>query len=184
MMSSHLYYLTTVSSSAQTGQMSCFISYKGSNDLSLFNIFSASMIDSTKKGVPGVFSRNLITAFNDGPVTFHPSGNLIAYSRNIDIKIRTKNLFDMNNNLGIYFAELIDGEWTNVKPFSFNDTTYSNTTPWFSPDGQFLYYASNMPGGVGGTDIYRSELVNGIGENRKISDRINSAGNEGYRYQC
>src|SRR5665648_1038354 len=75
------------------------ITYKGKNNFGLFNIFTVSLSDSSGKSLPEVFSRNLITPYNDGPVTFDTSGSLIAYSRNVDIKTTTKNIFDTDNNI-------------------------------------------------------------------------------------
>lgn len=59
------------------------------------------------------------------------------------------------NRLEIYFAEKQDGTWSNIKPFVFNKVKeYSVGHPALSPDGKILYFASDMPGGMGATDIY------------------------------
>ncbi|MDX2414514.1 MAG: PKD domain-containing protein, partial [Bacteroidales bacterium] len=160
-----------------------FLTYTGMNNKGLFNIFSINFSDSVTMNSPEVFSRNLITPYNDGPASFDSSGTFMAYSRNIDIKSRTKNIFDLNNNLGIYFASLQDGEWTDIEAFVFNDSTYSNTTPWLTGDGRHLYFASNMPGGMGGSDIYRSEKSEtGWGKPENLGANINTKGNEVYPF--
>jgi len=147
----------------------------------LFNIFSIQKQDSSNSYKPELFSSNLISPYNDGPVTFDTSGNTIVYSRNVDIKSITKEIFDRNNNLGLYIATLDKGEWTNIKPFRYNNEKYSTTTPWLSPDGKYLYFASDMPGGYGGTDLYRSEYVNeDWTEPENLGEIINTKGNELY----
>src|SRR5450759_4604105 len=79
------------------------------NKKGLFNIFSIQKQDSSNNYNPEQFSRNIISPYNDGPVTFDTSGNTIVYSRNVDIKSRTKEIFDRNNNLGLYIATLDKG---------------------------------------------------------------------------
>ncbi len=159
------------------------ISYRNNKNMSLFNIFKVDKnADASNEGAE-VFSKNLITPFNDGPVSFNQEGNLIVFSRNIDSDAKVKNIFDINNNLGLFFAELIEGDWTNIVDFKYNDIKYSITTPCFSPDGKTLYYGSDMPGGFGGTDLYSSKLVNGEwSEPENLGSVINTKGNEVYPF--
>ncbi len=63
--------------------------------------------------------------------------------------------------LRLFFAELKKGTWQITGEFPFNNKDYSITDPAISPDGMLLYFASDMPGGKGGKDIYRSEKKNG-----------------------
>ena len=59
-----------------------------------------------------------------------------------------RNISDTSNKLGIYSAELINGIWTNIKPFTFNNPLYSFCTPALTPDGERIYFSSDMPGGM------------------------------------
>ncbi|MCK4748770.1 MAG: PD40 domain-containing protein, partial [Bacteroidales bacterium] len=141
------------------------------------------LVDTNEYTPPEIFSHNLVTRFNDGPAAFSPDGNMVVYSRNIDANARTRNVIDLNNNLGLFFAELRDGEWINVNAFRHNNTTYTITTPCFSPDGQFLFFGSNMPGGYGGADIYRSKLMEGEwSEPENLGKFLNTPGNEVYPF--
>ena len=159
------------------------ITYQNMKNKGLFNIFKVNIDPEAEKQDPEVFSQNLVTPFNDGPVAFSPDGNLVVYSRNLDINAKKKNIFDLSNNLGLYFAELIDGEWTPISEFPFNNPDYSITTPCFSADGNYLYFGSDMPGGYGGTDIYRSALTDGEwSEPVNLGETINTAGNEVYPF--
>jgi hypothetical protein len=62
-------------------------------------------------------------------------------------------------HLQLYFAEYKDGDWSVTKPFPYNSTRHSISDPAISPDGKTLFFSSDMDGGFGGRDLYRSELV-------------------------
>ena len=98
--------------------------------------------------IPRLLAKEITSGFNDGPVTFNDSGNVIYYSRNNSIENSMRNINDTTNKLGIYSAELVNGIWTTVKPFTYNDPLYSFTTPSLSQDGKRLYFASDIPGGT------------------------------------
>jgi len=164
-------------------ELELLISYQNRQKMGLFNIFMVNIKpDSTQQG-PEIFSQNLVTPFNDGPAAFSPDSSQLVYSRNMDIAAKKKNIVDLSNNLGLYFAELIDGEWIPEGDFPFNNPDYSITTPCYSRDGQFLYFGSDMPGGYGGTDIYRSARSEGEwSEPINLGEEVNTAGNEVYPF--
>lgn len=59
------------------------------------------------------------------------------------------------------------------------DTLSSFAHPAISPDGQWLYFVSDMPGGQGGTDIWRARITaTGFGAVENAGTRINTPGNE------
>ncbi len=103
---------------------------------------------------PGILAKELSTDCHDGPATFNKTGNLIYYSRNNSTEKSLRNISDTSNKLGIYSAEFINGVWANIKPFTYNDALYNFTTPALSPDGNRIYFSSDMPGGNGGMDLY------------------------------
>jgi len=80
------------------------------------------------------------------------------------------------NQINLYTAEKVAGEWTNIEPVSFNDDNYSTGHPAISPDGKTLYFSSDKPGGQGGSDIYMVELkADGTyGEPKNLANQYNS----------
>jgi outer membrane protein OmpA-like peptidoglycan-associated protein len=59
------------------------------------------------------------------------------------------------------------------------DTLSSYAHPAVSPDGDWLYFASDMPGGLGGIDIWRIAITeSGLGGVENLGEPINSVGNE------
>ena len=160
-----------------------FPTYINRNKKGFFSIFSIPLKDSTSGSKPELFNPNIITPYNDGPISFDSTGRKAVFSRNIDINPDKKGIFDPDNNLGLFIAELVNGEWTNIEPFSYNNKEYSNTTPSLSPDGKYLYFASDRPGGYGGSDLYRCEYIEGNWEEpENLGGIINTKGNEIYPF--
>jgi outer membrane protein OmpA-like peptidoglycan-associated protein len=84
----------------------------------------------------------------------------------------------------IYFAKNEGGVWSAAVPFPFNSALeYSVEHPAISPDGKILYFASDMPGTLGGLDLFYSEL-NGSewSKPRNCGPDINSTADEVFPY--
>lgn len=73
-----------------------------------------------------------------------------------------------------------DASWGKPSPIKITgDTLSSYAHPAVSPDGQWLYFTSDMPGGYGGTDIWRAQFSGGkVGFVENLGPEINSDGNE------
>ncbi|GAB4107672.1 OmpA family protein [Echinicola sediminis] len=112
---------------------------------------------------------------NQGAITISPDGNTIIYARGNSLS--KKDLPDVNLFIS-YFrgGGFTDPIWMPVN----EEETYWNSTPAFSPDGEVLYFASNRPGGYGGTDLYKAtKLANGdFGNAQNLGPQINTPGNE------
>ncbi|WP_372938036.1 OmpA family protein [Seonamhaeicola sp.] len=98
------------------------------------------------------------TVYHEGPITITKDGKTMYFSRNDYNKNILGNDQNGITNLKIYKASLIDGEWTNIEELSFNNNQYSNGHPALSHDETKLYFASDMPGGYGGSDIYYVDI--------------------------
>ena len=88
-----------------------------------------------------------------GSVTLNKDGDKMYFSKIISSgkeNLSSKGVYVEK----IYSADFIEGKWTNVKEVSFNNNEYSCAHPALSPNGQELYFVSNMPSGYGGYDVY------------------------------
>jgi outer membrane protein OmpA-like peptidoglycan-associated protein len=112
------------------------------------------------------------TMHHEGPATFNADGTKMYFSRNNYTD--GKKINDPNGimQVGIYSAEFMDGKWKNAQPISLNNPNYIVYHPSLSSDGKKLYFASDMPGGKGGTDIY----VCDVNENGSLSKPVNLGG--------
>lgn len=86
-------------------------------------------------------------------------------------KTKVKGRKNLENHAGIYFGKLdATGKITQSKPFPFNDhLAYGVMNPFVDNSTRRLYFASDMPGGQGGFDIYYSDFD----ENLKFSKPVN-----------
>jgi len=84
------------------------------------------------------------------------------------------------NTLGIFHSVLRDGKWTDISALPFSSDEFSDTHPFISPDGSYLYFASNRPGGFGGFDIYfcKSEGSGMWSAPMNLGGRINTSSDE------
>ena len=113
---------------------------------------------------------------NDGPIAI--SGDLIAISRN------NKEKSEKKNNLGIYFyQEDENGKLVYSSDFPFNSPEHSVTHPSFNSTADTLYFASDIPGGFGGMDIYYTTLVGAVWlAPKNLGEPVNTAENEIYPF--
>lgn len=149
----------------------------------LFNIVYAPLKDSNSFKSPELFSKELTTILNEGPVSFSADEKTIFYARNILIEGKFKDINSPTNTMGIYIAQLNNGVWSNIQAFPYNSEAFSIGTPAYCSATNRLYFASDMKGGKGGTDIYYSELKNGEWQNPvNLGAIINTPKNEAYPF--
>jgi len=157
---------------------SLFINYLTPEDKGLIKINFAD----TATGKVRLFSKNLKTRFNDGPASFSKNGDTIYFSRNLKVDVD----IDENsprNKLGIFTAVLENGDWGKILDIRFNTEYYNITTPYISPDGKRLFFASDNPDGIGGTDIYYCDWKGDYwGDPVNMGSQINTTGNESYPF--
>ncbi|WP_350287939.1 OmpA family protein [uncultured Croceitalea sp.] len=84
------------------------------------------------------------------------------------------------SNLKIYKAEKIDDEWKVTRNLKTNADHYSTGHPSINTERTLMFFASDRPGGYGGTDIYYSKIHprGGIGKPVNAGPIVNTAGNE------
>ena len=108
------------------------------------------------------FHSNINTSFHEGPSTFYDNGNKMYFTRNNFHKNKAGFSKDGINKLKIFYSELKNGkDWTRPVEFVHNNDEYSTAHPSITKDGKTLYFASDMPGGYGGVDIYKAKYKDG-----------------------
>jgi len=134
--------------------------------------------------------KGINTKYHEGSMTFCPTQDTIIFTRSNFYRMRFGRSNEGINKLKLYQAryDATQKDWVDVKPLSINNNEYSVGHPALSNNGQDLYFASDMPGGFGGTDIYVSHwetVTNGEkiwGKPINLGSEINSPGNELFPY--
>lgn len=146
------------------------------NGMKKSDIWTASKNERGEWQRPEPVEGELNSEVEEGIVSFSPDGATMYL---------TKARREPNANTGveIYTSQRSDASWS--KPVKFEitaDTISSYGHPAVSPDGQWLYFASDMPGGQGGKDIWRINLVDKIGSLENLGEWINTPGDEVFPY--
>lgn len=119
-----------------------------------------------------------------GSPTFSPDGKQMIFSLTRPLTKIEKRQADkrVTVNIEMFTANVGDPDWVvNAIPFRYNNITkWSVGDPFLSVTGDTLYFSSDMPGGMGGTDIY---YVTRIGNNEwseavNMGENVNTTGDE------
>ena len=132
--------------------------------------------------IPEKYLENLESSYHDATLTFSWDGQTVYFTRNY---LKKKNKLSANDdglsNMQILRGTISNNELVNVTSLSFNSKEYSCGHPALSPDGRYLYFTSNMPGGFGESDIYVVDLNNDgevLSDPMNLGPAINTRGRE------
>lgn len=118
----------------------------------------------------------LNTDADEGIVSFTPDGQTMYFT----VARRSET---SSTSVEIYTAKRSEQGWSAGQKFDIlNDTITAVGHPSVSPDGRYLYFSSDMPGGYGGLDIWRINLKETTGSLENLGPEINSLGNETFPY--
>lgn len=146
----------------------------------------------TTRNADGTFSKpteaeGMNSKWHDGPAAVSADGNTMYFSSET---FRDK-IFDKDKekkvkfgNVGLFKATKTDGKWGNIQALPFNNKDYNVGNPSLSKDGKTLYFSSNMPGTLGGSDIWKVEITgdNTYGTPQNLGNTINTEGRENFPF--
>ena len=121
---------------------------------SFTNLYSATILPAGEMGKPERFSKNINSKFNESTPVFTQDGQTMYFTRNNFLDGKRRNDAKKITLLKLYKASLEEGNWVNVTELPFNSDEYSIAHPALSTDGQTLYFASDMPGTLGQSDLF------------------------------
>lgn len=128
-----------------------------------------------------LFSDLLNTKYHEGPLSFYDDFEKVIFTRNNYNGRKVGKAEDETIHLQLYLSERssVQSKWGKPQPFPYNNKEYSVGHPAISTDEKTLYFASDMPGGQGGVDLYKSRLNNGNwSEPVNLGNKINTSGDE------
>lgn len=134
-----------------------------------------------KDYVPKKFLENIESAYHDATIAFSWDSKTVYFTRNYIKKNKLSANSDGLSNMQILKGTISGNSLINVTSLSFNSKDYSCGHPALSPDGRYMYFTSNMPGGYGDSDIYVVELNSSGDAGKKpvnLGPTINTRGRE------
>ncbi len=160
-----------------------------------FTNLYASEIKDTTAGEVEKFGKKMNTKFNDAmSPAFTNDGKTVYFTRNNYINGKRGKNSEKNTLVKIYKATLVeekdkDGkvikeEWTNVTEVPFNSDSYSTAHPALSPDNKTMYFASDMPGTYGQSDLWKVSIdtTGTFGKPENLGTIINTPGKETFPF--
>lgn len=127
------------------------------------------------------------TKFHDGPASISSDGNTMYFAS----ESFKEGDFEKDKSKKLKFGQVYlfkatkEGDkWGNVKALPFTSKEYSTSNPSISKDGKTLYFSSNMPGSVGGNDIWKVAVNadGSFGTPENLGTKVNTEGNESFPF--
>ncbi len=147
-------------------------------------MYAAEMVSDTTLGTPVKFANKIRIPFHEATPIFTKDGQTMYFTQNNYLKGKKGKNTEKTTLFKIYKAKLINKEWNNVEELPFDSDNYSVAHPALSPDEKTLYFASDMPGTIGQSDIFKCKIDEagnyGIPEN--LGSKINTEGKESFPF--
>lgn len=160
-------YFTSTRNEAQGDELSGITGVKPGD------IFYSEKDDKGHWGRPQTIESGLNTEFDEGTPAFSPDGREMYITQ-----CTTDPSYPRYAKIAV--SNRADASWGKATPLEISrDTLSSFAHPAISPDGNWLYFVSDMPGGKGGLDIWRVRLIGGTtGGVENLGEPINTPGDE------
>lgn len=165
----------------------------------LLQLFTATKDGQGNWSAPAPLREVAESSFHNATATTHGNGQTLYFTRtHVASKSKSANPADPTSwgtelkrkkdkvgRLEIYMLQNQEGKWSGLQPFPHNKVgEYSAGHPALSPDGQVLYFVSDMPGTLGDTDIfYCKRNADGTwGTPVNAGSAVNTTGRESFPY--
>ena len=149
------------------------------NEEPFLDIYKANIVGGTVKDA-SLFNSKINTKYHESNPVFSQDGKRMYFDRNDYYEGDYNKSSEGINQINLYYAEKVTGEWKDIQSAHFNSKEYSTGHPAISPDGKTLYFVSDMPGGKGKSDIYMAPINadGSLGTPALLGDNINTEGKE------
>ena len=148
------------------------------------NIYTADTLEDGSFAKPVKFDSSINSKFHEATPVFTKDGKTMYFTRNNFNKGKKGKDTDRITLLKIYKATLVNNRWVNATELPFNSDNYSSAHPVLSPDEKTMYFASDMPGTHGQSDLWKVKINDngsfGVPEN--LGPEINTEGKETFPF--
>ncbi len=129
----------------------------------------------------------LNSKYHDGPLTISTDGTTVYFSsdsfKEASFEKDKKNKLKLSRN-NLFVSTKDNGKWGKIISLPFNSSEYSTSNPSLSRDGKTLYFSSDMPGSIGGVDVWKVAVNadGSYGKPENLGSKVNSEGNESFPF--
>ncbi|WP_396635001.1 OmpA family protein [Maribacter sp. R86514] len=154
------------------------------NNGSFLNLYKAAQDDQGNFTNVDKLSKRLNKKTHESSTAFTKDGQTMYFTRNNSDEGKFERDEEGVSRLKIYRAKLIEGEWNDIEELPFNGDSYSVAHPTLNNDETKLYFASDMPGTKGESDIYVVDINTdgSFGTPKNLGPRINTEARETFPF--
>ncbi|KFF11428.1 OmpA family protein [Flavobacterium hydatis] len=154
------------------------------NNQAFSTLYTAKIDANDNLEKPQPFSSTIDSKFNEATPVFTKDGQTVYFTRNNYNNGKKGKNAEGTILLKLYKATLENDKWVNVKELPFNSDDFSTAHPALSPDEKTLYFASNRPGTLGESDIYKVAIYgnDSYGNPENLGNTINTEGKETFPF--
>ena len=148
------------------------------------NLYEADLDENFNPKAVKKIESKINSKFHESTPVFTKDGKTVYFTRNNYIDGKKGKDEKKTTLIKIYKATLENNEWTNITELPFDSDNYSTAHPALSPDEKLLYFASDMPGTFGQSDIYKVSINSngGFGSPENLGSSINTEGKETFPF--
>jgi outer membrane protein OmpA-like peptidoglycan-associated protein len=148
------------------------------------DLYVADLDEEMNPGVVDKFDKTVQSKFHEATPTFTKDGKTMYFTRNNYLEGKKGKNANNVTLIKIYKATLENDQWVNITELAFDSDNYSTAHPSLSPDEKTLYFASDMPGTLGQSDLFKVEINEDgtFGTPMNLGSTINTEGRESFPF--
>jgi outer membrane protein OmpA-like peptidoglycan-associated protein/tetratricopeptide (TPR) repeat protein len=148
------------------------------------DLYVADLDEEMTPGVVDKFDKTVQSKFHEATPTFTKDGKTMYFTRNNYLEGKKGKNANNVTLIKIYKATLENDQWVNITELPFDSDNYSTAHPALSPDEKTLYFASDMPGTLGQSDLFKVEINEDgtFGTPMNLGSTINTEGRESFPF--
>lgn len=153
------------------------------NNQPFLDLYVTGAADNPEGGDSDRLSKVLNSKYHESTAVFTKDGSTVFFTRNNYTKKNYQEDSKGTNLLKLYRSKKVDGDWETAEELPFNNNEYSVAHPALSVDEKTLYFASDMPGGEGLSDLYKVDIIgDSFSKPVSLGDVINTEGRETFPF--
>ncbi|MFC5980587.1 OmpA family protein [Flavobacterium salmonis] len=151
---------------------------------SFTNLYAAELKSDGSLENPVRFEKKINSKLNESTPVFTKDGKTMYFTRNNFLSGKKGKDSKRITLLKLYKADFVNDKWTNITELPFNSDQFSVAHPALSADQKTLYFASDMPGSLGQSDLYSVEIKSDgtFGKPQNLGPAINTEGRETFPF--